>query len=200
MVARQARGLARMEQILDAAASVVAEHGDAGLTMSGVAREAGISPGSLYQFYPGKPELLAALADRYVESLGRGLPPVVDTAAVRSAPLDELLDRTLDPLLEFTIGNPGFRALFARLETESLDVPSLATLRDLVLQRLLGLFAIRAPGLADARARRVATVAVQLVKGMLPALAEAGEAERAALIGELKTALIRYLGPYDEVG
>jgi len=38
------------------------------------------------------------------------------------------------------------------------------------------------------------------VKGMLPALAEAGEAERAALIGELKTALIRYLGPYDEVG
>jgi len=200
MVARQARGLARMEQILDAAASVVAEHGDAGLTMSGVAREAGISPGSLYQFYPGKPELLAALADRYVESLGRGLPPVVDTAAVRSAPLDELLDRTLDPLLEFTIGNPGFRALFARLETESLDVPSLATLRDLVLQRLLGLFAIRAPGLADTRARRVATVAVQLVKGMLPALAEAGEAERAALIGELKTALIRYLGPYDEVG
>lgn len=199
-MARQARGLARMEQILDAAASVVAEHGDAGLTMSAVAREAGISPGSLYQFYPGKPELLTALADRYAESLGRGLPVVVDAATVRTATLDDLLDRTLDPLLEFTLGNPGFRALFARVETEPLGIPSLAAMHDLVLERLLGLFAIRAPGLGEAQARRIATVVVQLVKGLLPALAESRSAERAALTAELKTALIRYLRPYDEMG
>lgn len=199
-MARQARGLARMEQILDAAASVVAEHGDAGLTMSAVAREAGISPGSLYQFYPGKPELLTALADRYAESLGRGLPVVVDAATVRASTLDDLLDRTLDPLLGFTLDNPGFRELFARLETEPLGIPSLAAMHDLVLQRLLGLFAIRAPSLGDAHARRIATVVVQLVKGLLPALAESRGAERAALTTELKTALIRYLRPYDEMG
>lgn len=200
MVARQARGLARMEQILDAAAAVVAEQGDAALTMTAVSRRAGISPGSLYQFYPGKRELLEALAERYAASLGEGLPIAMDAAAVRAAGLSELLDRTLDPFLDFTLGNPGFRALFTRLDTGPGAWASLAPIHDVVEQRLLVLFSLRAPRLDPARARRIAIVGVRIVKGVLPAVAAARGEEREAVRRELKEALLRYLGPYDEAG
>ena len=68
-VRRQARGRARMESILDAAEQLVAAVGYDEMTTNAVAARAGISPGSLYQFFGNKAELLTGLLDRYVAQL-----------------------------------------------------------------------------------------------------------------------------------
>src|ERR1700709_144682 len=55
---------ARREQVLDAAASVVAETGFAGTTTDAVARAAGVSQPYVVRMFGGKQEMLTALFDR----------------------------------------------------------------------------------------------------------------------------------------
>ncbi|WP_341678371.1 TetR/AcrR family transcriptional regulator [Niveibacterium sp. SC-1] len=62
---RQARSLLMVESILEAAARVLAEHGYAGANTNRIAEVAGVSVGSLYQYFPNKDALIAALHERH---------------------------------------------------------------------------------------------------------------------------------------
>jgi AcrR family transcriptional regulator len=66
---RQERGVRRMEQLLDAAAGLFAEIGYDSATTNKIAARAGVSPGTLYQFFSSKEDIAQALADRYVPEL-----------------------------------------------------------------------------------------------------------------------------------
>lgn len=63
-VPRQARSRATCEVVLEAAARIVAERGLAGFNTNAVAERAGVSIGSLYQYYPNKDALMAAVIER----------------------------------------------------------------------------------------------------------------------------------------
>lgn len=67
---RQKRGLRRAEQILDAVEELIAASGvvDA-VGMNAVARQAGVSPGTLYQYFPHKRALVDGLLQRFTEVL-----------------------------------------------------------------------------------------------------------------------------------
>lgn len=60
----QSRGHARVDRLLDAAATLIAQRGVGMLTMAAVGQAAGSAPGSLYQFFPNRDALLDALARR----------------------------------------------------------------------------------------------------------------------------------------
>jgi AcrR family transcriptional regulator len=68
---RQARGLARQDQILDAAGELFAEHGVRATTIAAVANRVGLSEAGLLHHFPSKDALLLAVLDRadasYVE-------------------------------------------------------------------------------------------------------------------------------------
>jgi AcrR family transcriptional regulator len=64
---RQVRAELTRERILTAAAHVFAEHGYAAGTTNRIAERAGISIGSLYQYYPNKDAILAKLLVRHLE-------------------------------------------------------------------------------------------------------------------------------------
>lgn len=196
---RQARGLARIETILDAAAALLAETGPEALSMNEVARRAGISPGSLYQFFSDKRALLVALTERFAEQIGAAF-PTVPAEVVRVAPLTQLLDASLRPVLDFLLGNPGYRALFVKDVAPFDLVPLLEPVHVEIVGRLEAMVAARAPSLADAEVSRVALMSELVVRGALPAIAEAGGDERELLISELHTVLLRYLEPIDEAG
>ncbi|MER6937932.1 helix-turn-helix domain-containing protein, partial [Nocardioides sp. NPDC000441] len=66
---RQARGEERMREIVRAAAVVFAERGPDGATTNAIAAEAGISPGSLYQFFGSKADIARALSEHYAAEL-----------------------------------------------------------------------------------------------------------------------------------
>jgi len=69
----QARSRQMMDDLLAGAARVLEERGAEGLTTNHVAEATGVSIGSLYQYYPNKAALLAALHDREAHSLGEKL-------------------------------------------------------------------------------------------------------------------------------
>lgn len=63
----QARSRATWEAIVEAAARIVAERGLAGFNTNAVAERAGVSIGSLYQYFPNKDALMVALIARQQE-------------------------------------------------------------------------------------------------------------------------------------
>ncbi|UOX90174.1 TetR/AcrR family transcriptional regulator [Amycolatopsis sp. FBCC-B4732] len=64
---RQVRAELTRERILTAAARVFAEHGYAAGTTNRIAERAGISIGSLYQYFPNKDSILAELLVRHLD-------------------------------------------------------------------------------------------------------------------------------------
>lgn len=61
----QARAKATVEVIMEAAARILVRHGFEGMTTNRVAEKAGVSVGSLYQYFPNKESLVAELELRH---------------------------------------------------------------------------------------------------------------------------------------
>jgi AcrR family transcriptional regulator len=193
---RQTRGQHRIELLLDVAALVFAEVGFEAATTNAIAARAGMSPGSLYQFFPNKDALAEALADRFVERLHST--QAIFGPEIEVLPLDELIDHIVDPLVTFHVSHPGFQALFSG----SIVSPRLAgatqSFLQAVVRRAEAVFALRAPGLPPERRARCARVSVELIRALLPLVVAADPAARDAMIVELKAAQRGYLAPLFE--
>ena len=79
----QDRSRATVEVILDAAARILVKDGYELFTTNRVAERAGVSVGSLYQYFPNKESLLAELMRLHVEELERGIVAITEGAAKR---------------------------------------------------------------------------------------------------------------------
>ena len=66
---RQDRSRATVEAILAAAAQVLVDRGYEAATTARIADRAGVSIGSLYQYFPNKEALVAALVERFADGL-----------------------------------------------------------------------------------------------------------------------------------
>jgi AcrR family transcriptional regulator len=196
-VRRQARGERRMAEILDAALALFAEVGYEAASTNRIAARAGVSPGSLYQFFANKEALAQALSARLAAELGAAHAAAFDHVPVADLPLDELIDRILEPLLAFGIARPGAKALLAGPDAPAPLAAATRPLQDAVLGRVAAVLGARVPGLPAAERDRAALVAVQIVRALTGPIAAAAGAERAALVGELKRALHGYLAPLE---
>lgn len=103
----QTRAKATIEIILEATAQILVETGYDGLTTNHVARRAGVSVGSIYQYFRSKEALVAALVDRHLDRLtaliARELAAAVDLpfAAATRRIIGALIDAHLiDPALQ----------------------------------------------------------------------------------------------------
>lgn len=84
------------ELILAAAQAMMAEQGPGGLTVSDVARRAGVNRGTAYQHFPTRERLVAAV----IERVGRG------TRELLAANAPQSLDERIDATVEHFVGNP----------------------------------------------------------------------------------------------
>jgi AcrR family transcriptional regulator len=117
---RQERSRLLVEAILQAAAEMFAERGYARTTTNKIAERAGVSVGSLYQYFPNKDSLLAALLAVHRAEVH----PIIDAALARLAdpavPLEGSIRQLLGELLEAHRRNPAVtRALSASVIRES---------------------------------------------------------------------------------
>lgn len=84
-----ARGAARKEQILEAAAAVFARQGYHRARMDDIVKESGLSKGALYWYFKSKEELATALVHQMLAAETQGM----DAAMVQQAPAAERLER-----------------------------------------------------------------------------------------------------------
>ncbi|MEV0530606.1 TetR/AcrR family transcriptional regulator [Kitasatospora sp. NPDC050463] len=102
----QQRSLERYQRLLDACAGLLDEVGATALTTKEVAHRAQVPIGTLYQFFAGKEDLLAALAgrnlDRYLERLDHRL---LEEAPAGTAGFTDL---AVDEFVAMKRAVPGF--------------------------------------------------------------------------------------------
>ncbi len=126
----QRRSRATVGFVLEAAAQVFSEAGYAGATTNHIAARAGVSIGTLYQYFPNKDALLVALAEEHLHQAVDGLGEIAARLRAEAPPLADLV-RTLvdatvalnrqDPSLHRLLWDeaprtPELRAVLARLE------------------------------------------------------------------------------------
>lgn len=104
----QARSIARVDAILDAAAALAADDLEA-LTMRAVGARAGVPPATIYQFFDDREALIQALAVRYVAATPAVLESALD-ASLDSWP--QVLERVVDAFAGLLRREPAMRALW----------------------------------------------------------------------------------------
>lgn len=162
---RQARSGATVEAILQAAAQVFERHGYAAGTTNRIAERAGVSIGSLYQYFPNKDAILLALVHRHLADGTAALEPHLHRLG-GGARFDEVLPGIVDAMVELHAVAPGLhRVLFEETRLPSALRAELDELED-------GLVDLVADALvADPRLRLVdprlsARVAIGAIEGL----------------------------------
>jgi AcrR family transcriptional regulator len=113
----QQRSRERLERILAAASEIIAARGSDQLKMSDVAESAGISIGSLYQYFPDKSAIIRTLAERYHEA-SRGC---IEEAFAGVRDLDGLraaYTSLVDQYYEICLTEPVMRDIWSGMQAD----------------------------------------------------------------------------------
>jgi len=114
---------ARRRQILEAARVCFLRNGFHATSMQDVIREAGLSVGAVYRYFPSKYELVTALAGQVVGNVTRVFREQIESAP--SVSLAAAMQRAVDTIEEET-GPDGVLRLAIQVWSESLRDPVLA--------------------------------------------------------------------------
>jgi AcrR family transcriptional regulator len=174
---RQARSQQRVEHLLNTAAQLFDEMGYEAVTTNAIAARAGISIGSLYQFFPNKQAVVDALVERYLREMA-----VVFTFEA-AQPLRTTIDQMIDKLALFTASHAGFQTLFVEADVAHHIHAAIVSSVDTLL-------AAHVPML-DAHIRKQTVVAgIAIVKGMMKLTTD--QLEENIPLSEVKLALLAF--------
>lgn len=94
---RQSRSRATVDALIEATARILVEGGLAGVTTNRIAEVAGVSVGSLYQYFPNKEALILAVVDRHLERVSALLSGLA--AELADVPLEAAVRATIEGLI-----------------------------------------------------------------------------------------------------
>jgi AcrR family transcriptional regulator len=186
-VPQRARGERRVAELLDAAASVIAEVGYEAATMTAISERAGASIGVVYQYFPNKEAVVRALRSQYGDEMEALWVPLTQQAdGLRT---DQLVDGIFAVVMKFIDTRPAYVPL--------LDAPSRyerdPAARNRLREHFAVLFRKKKPALTPTEAFRIANVTLQIVKSVSPIYVQAKGKERQEVLREFKLALTAYL-------
>ena len=191
---RQKRGLLRVEEILHAAGDLFAEVGYDKATTNMISARAGISPGSLYQFFPNKEAITQAFAAEATEHLHQVYVTIL-SSEVMTLPLRAFIDTFIDRLVAFNRCYPGYLALELGSTLSSPFALVLADLHQGLLADLDAVFAARWHDSTQEQRRLPLLVSYRLFFALLPLVLQGDEEQRRAIVQEMKVFLYRYWEP-----
>src|SRR5580700_3072204 len=101
---QQRRARETVEAVLDAVERVLKRRGLEGVTTNRIAEAAGVSIGSVYQYFPDKRAIFTALHDRHVETIAR----LIDRTLVEqaAAPLEDFVRALVEALVDAHAADP----------------------------------------------------------------------------------------------
>ena len=188
----QARGRRTVARVLDAAAEQFVAVGYDAATTTQIAARAGVSVGSVYQFFADKEALLDALAERHAA----GIDGVLSSSQQlgERASLVQVVDAIVDGVIAYASQQPFLGTLLVGASS-----PAIARVSERLRGELAGrveLVITRKP-ISQLRRRRVAAVCVDLLVALLPRVLDESGSHRRGMERELKLALAAYLGAVD---
>jgi len=187
---RQARAAATVDAIVEAAARILERGSLDQVNTNAIAKRAGVSIGSLYQYFSTKEGILAALIRREHMQLRENI--IEAAEAGRDQSFEEATEALLGAAVAHKLDRPRLhRALEYAEAVLPLDAEA-HELNALIVGRVVELFVIHGIDEPKETARDV----VALAKGMIDAARTAGETDHADLQRRLKRAVFGYLrGP-----
>ena len=189
---RQRRAQETVKAILQATAQVLSEHGYAKTSTNKVARVAGVSIGSLYQYFPNKEALIIALFDRHTEevltSLGR------EILEMAREPLPEAVTRLVRFYLRLHTRDPRLQLAMTQ-QAIHLGPERVAVVQDRAVSAVTAFLSMHRDEILPKNLEMTAFVLVTTVQGVIhAAILERPEAlHDPALEAELLDLLLRYL-------
>jgi len=183
----QRRAAFTVHAILEAAAHILEHQGLEGYTTNGIAARAGVSIGSLYQYFPNKDAVTLALIEREMSGM-------VDEVAAALALSSRR--RALKEAIRAAVRNQARRPRLARLlDFEELRLtPLLPPSRTATAIRdALEGFLRKRYGLPAAVAEAAAVDVVEIAKALDYASARRGELDAPALARSIEAAVFGYL-------
>jgi len=185
---RQSRSRASYEAVLTAAAQILERDGMAGLNTNAVAERAGVSVGTLYQYFPGKEAIAAELVRRIKAQLLDDLTGAL--AAARGRSLREAAQIVLSASIRHHARAPELSRELERIEEDLPLDDEVAAITDKVHAGLIGLLAEHALPAPEVVARDLTAMS----RGMVHAALFAGETDLAQIERRLLPAILGYLG------
>jgi AcrR family transcriptional regulator len=169
---RQARSAETVQIVLEAAARILESRGRAGFTTNAVAERAGVSIGSLYQYFPSKEALTGALIERETTILLEEA-----TVALEAKTGYDALQRLIAAAVKHQFRRPALALILDFEESRwplAKDIRQVADRLRAMLQKILTL-----PDLPPQQNIDVAAADIfAMVKGMIDAAGERGEFDR----------------------
>jgi AcrR family transcriptional regulator len=154
-IPKQERSKRRYEHILQTAATLFEAQGIEAVSTNHIAAEAGISIGSLYQFFPNKETIIEALVEGFLLEIDAVFPEHLDL----TIPLETLSREIIARFMHFENEHIGFKTVFLgqdeRLHSRLIDG----------IARLLSAYY---PVLAPEKSRLGATIILGITKGLMP--------------------------------
>ncbi len=196
----QARSRLTVEAILDAAARIFVEEGYGRLTTNAVAERAGVSIGSLYQYFPNKEVLIDALHERHRARLHRDIADAV-TMPIEGVDLEQIR-RLVAGIVKGHLVEPALHARFEALRQDAAFAERLAgdaTLDDFQSKVEQHLEATLHHQTEPADRRLPATILVATVHALAPLATSApSEQRRQRIVDEIARMVFGYINALSE--
>jgi AcrR family transcriptional regulator len=189
----QARSRETVAAILEAAARVFEAHGYAAGTTNRIAARAGVSIGSLYEYFPNKDAIVVALAERELQCERAEIARLLE--AVRGEPLAIVLRRFVEGVVGFHVRRPGLhRMLFDEAAHPPEAHACVLRYEESLAHALAAILERRRPALADPDVS--AHLIVQTTESLAHRFALRGihELDRDAFVEEVTRLVARYVG------
>jgi AcrR family transcriptional regulator len=164
---RQRRSQSTVEVILAAAARVLSRDSLTGFNTNRVAAVAGVSVGSLYQYFPNKASMVAALIVRAHDELLAGMRALLERT--QGATLHDTLTAVAELMIEQQYGNPLYAAALDHEEQRLPIGAHLAQFGAQMLGLVEALIARHAASLSPALPRAAAADCITITRALVEA-------------------------------
>jgi AcrR family transcriptional regulator len=189
---RNARGEQRQQALLRAAATVFGRLGYHETTTNAIAMEAGVSPATLYQFFPNKEAIASALASMYAREMADA-ERAIDSEGTLS--FTEAVGELIDVCMSFSRRRPEFHTLVVNAPLSAAAREDKQALGQVFVDFIAARLRRELPTLSWSEATYHGQVALMIFRGILDELNTASPRVRPRLQQAMRNAVLRYLTP-----
>jgi AcrR family transcriptional regulator len=187
---RQQRAQATVEAVLEAAAQILEAKGMEGASTNAIATRAGVSVGSLYQYFPNKEALLLALHERHVLELEQRMAAAF--AEAEALPLEAAVRLLLRHLVTAYQTRPGLQRVLV-MESARVGGAKITRAAEEVIIHQVRAFLEARGEVAHGRPDRAAFMIVHAVEALAHAAAREGALGDRVFHDELERMVMGYL-------